>query len=976
MATATLNSVLDSLEDAGQTDDEDALFEAFSNWAAQSGRPLYPHQEDALVELLDGNHVIAQTPTGSGKSMIALAGHFISLARGGRSYYTAPLKALVSEKFFDLVDAFGAANVGMVTGDVALNAAAPIICCTAEILANQSLREGSSLDTDLVIMDEFHFYGDPQRGWAWQVPLLELRAPQFVFLSATLGDTTEIEVDLKARTGRETSVISDAQRPVPLEFEYLVDELGPVVERLIKEGRAPIYIVHFAQADAVKTAVALSRFVDVPPEVRTRIREALRGVELARGFGKTLRDLLNQGIAVHHAGMLPRYRRLVERLAQRGLLQVICGTDTLGVGINVPIRTVLFTSLVKFDGSRSRHLSAREFHQISGRAGRPGFDEVGYVNALASPEEIESLARKARMTAAQEAGDRKKQKKMAKKGLSAKKQGELSWTKATFDRLTDASPEVLRPHFHTSHAMVLNVLGGEGDPEARLLHLAEEASDSRASRADASDSNRFLRELGDIYRSLLQAGLIERVPSAGQEIEPGAIAGGENASIRVVGDLPDDFALNQPLAPFALAALDLLDQDSPSFAMEVISVIEAVMEDPRQVLYAQQRAARDRAFHAMREEGLDYQERQDALADVTWPKPLAEVIVPAFATFAQTNPWVKGSEPSPKSVVREMVEEGLTFSLLISRYDLNTSEGVVLRYLSDVYKALRQVLPEHYQTDEVEAVIEWLGNLLASVDTSLLAEWEQMMNAKVSGHTLTSLSRADNMTAEAAEHAFGADEDGRVSFRTNRHALRVAIRNAMFKRVELIAKDDCVRLAALEDQASSAEHMGATSVSAEDSPAGGTGDTQADASPVLLAHRVDEAAQPDSAIRVGVPRDTGADQTGPALRVWNQPDFESALDPYWGEFEWVRIDQAARAAELFDLNEMPEAEDLAEAFGVELPDDVPLTSASDRNWWVARQVILDPDDTGAWQLTCVLDLPGTLATNEVRLYTTALGEVI
>ncbi|WP_099332595.1 DEAD/DEAH box helicase [Actinomyces minihominis] len=902
MAAATLNLLLDQLEDEGLSESIDDLYEAFADWAEESGRPLYPHQEDALLELLDGNHVIAQTPTGSGKSLIALAAHFISLARGGRSYYTAPLKALVSEKFFELVDAFGAANVGMVTGDVALNPLAPIICCTAEILSNQSLREGEGLDCDMVIMDEFHFYGDPQRGWAWQVPLLELPAPQFVFLSATLGDTSQIAADLKERTGRETSLISDAQRPVPLEYEYLVDELGPVVERLIKESRSPIYVVHFTQNDAVKTAVSLSRTLDLPKDIRSEIQAALRGVELARGFGKTLRELLLKGIAVHHAGMLPRYRRLVERLAQRGLLQVICGTDTLGVGINVPIRCVLFTSLVKYDGARMRHLSAREFHQIAGRAGRPGFDTIGYVKALAAPEEIESLARRARMTAAQEAGDRKKQKKMAKRGLAPKKQGELSWTKATFERLTEAQPEVLRPRFHTSHSVFLNVLAGPGNPEARLLRLGRDAADSAHVGAEEAASNRFLREFGDIYRSLLQAGLIERVPKGQRE-------GG--SAIKVVRDLPDDFALNQPLAPFALAALDLLDPESPTFAIDVVSVIESVMEDPRQLLYAQQRMARDRAFQTMREEGLDYEQRRDALAEISWPKPLEEIIKPSFTTFAQTNPWVKGHEPSPKRVVREMVEDGLTFSLLVGRYDLNNSEGVVLRYLSDTYKALRQILPAHYQTDEVQGIIDWLGELLTSVDTSLLAEWQQMMEARVSGTELQSLSRADDTGAEGSERAFGEGEDGQIRFSTNRHALRTAVRNEMFRRVELLSRDNCTRLAAAEPEGS----------------------------------------------------------------PWDQARFESALDPYWDEFEWMRIDQQARAAELFEMLESPEEDAVLDAFGIEDPEQVPLTATEDRNWWVVRQIVSDPEDSGAWRLTAVLDVPEALVNNTIVLRTTSFASL-
>lgn len=768
--TAPLNQLLDQLEDAGQLEDDDALYEAFSTWAEQTGRPLYPHQEEAFVELLSGNHVVAQTPTGSGKSLIALAGHFISMARGGRSYYTAPLKALVSEKFFDLVDAFGAANVGMITGDVSLNAAAPIICCTAEILANQALREGNTLDTDLVIMDEFHFYSDPQRGWAWQIPLLELTKPQFVALSATLGDIEELAEDLTARTGRPVAEIAEAARPVPLEYEYCVDELPVVVERLLAEGRAPIYIVHFAQRDAVTTAQSLERVPLITKTQKQEIKEALALESFGRGFGQTLRGLLLSGVGVHHAGMLPRYRRLVERLTQRGLLAVICGTDTLGVGINVPIRTVLFTSLVKFDGRRTRHLSAREFHQIAGRAGRAGYDTVGFVRALAAPVEVEQAKHRARLTAAQEAKDAKKMKKLAKKGSPRNAvQGKISWNKATFDRLVAASPETLRSQFTVNHALFLNVLGGVGDPEQRLLNLAENNHDPE------TESNPHLRSLGEIYRSLHQAGILERVP-----VEDGS------TQIRAARDLPDEFALNQPLAPFALAALDLLDPESEEFTLDVVSVIESVMEDPSPLLWAQQRKARDSAFHAMKAEGLEFDERQAALEEITWPQPCAEIIMPAFNIFAATNPWVGYSEPSPKSVLREMLENALTFTELISKYDLHNVEGIVLRYLTDLYRALRQIPPAHFQSPELQTITDWLEQTVRSVDSSLLDEWESMNAGK---------QPEESGNQDVEQVAFGADSDGVVRYQTNPHLLRRDLRSAVFKIVELIAFDRLDQLA-------------------------------------------------------------------------------------------------------------------------------------------------------------------------------------
>lgn len=786
-----LNELLDDLDDTGQLTDDDALYEAFTSWAATTGRPLYPHQEEALLEILSGNHVIAATPTGSGKSMIALAAHFVSMAHGGRSYYTAPLKALVSEKFFDLVELFDAENVGMVTGDVSLNPDAPILCCTAEILANQSLREGSTLDTDMVIIDEFHFYGDPQRGWAWQVPLLELTQAQFVAMSATLGDTTRFEQQWEERTGRSVSLIDDAERPVPLEYEYVVERMDTTVERLLHEGRWPIYVVHFAQSDAVKTAQTFDRMKLISTEQKKKISAALHGVHFGRGFGQTLRGLLLQGIGVHHAGMLPRYRRLVERLTQQGLLPIVCGTDTLGVGINVPIRTVLMTSLVKYDGNRMRHLSAREFHQIAGRAGRAGFDTVGFVRVLAPEHEVEAARERARLTAAEEAiRDARELKRLKKK--SSKKQrgatdGKISWTRSTYERLVATAPEPLQSRFALTHSMVLNVLAGtelaQRDPGEHLVFLATHNDDF------PSASNPHLRTLGDIYSSMRRAGVVEHVSSA-QAREDG------RPRLRAARDLPDDFALNQPLSPFALAALELLDPHSTDFSLDVISVIESVLEDPRPLLFAQRQAARGEAVAAMKAEGLDYDERMEALESVTWPQPLAELLEGAFTTYVQSNPWASDLELSPKSVVREMVENAMTFTELVSRYDIGRSEGIVLRYLTDAYRSLRQILPEWVLTEELTAIIEWLGTLIRAVDSSLLDEWEaltQGQQAYSPAHDSTG-----DMTAVGSERAFGADEDGSVAFSANQHAFRTAIRRALFTRVEFMSRDDVSALARLD----------------------------------------------------------------------------------------------------------------------------------------------------------------------------------
>ncbi|WFN89820.1 DUF3516 domain-containing protein [Arcanobacterium wilhelmae] len=771
----SLNRALDALEDThGLTPPPEAIAEAFENWVASTGKEMYPHQAQALLDIVSGDHVIVATPTGSGKSMIAMQALFCALATGKTAYYTAPLKALVSEKFFELIGSFGAHNVGMVTGDSSINAGAPIVCATAEILANIALRDGDDADADVVVMDEFHFYGDPQRGWAWQVPLLEITHAQQILLSATLGDTSALEADLERRSGRPVSVVSEAQRPVPLHYTWSTEPIAEVIKELVDTHMAPVYVVHFSQREAVAQAMALQSISAISKEAKEKIATALGNYKFSPGFGKTLSKLLRSGIGVHHAGLLPRYRRLVERLAQAGLLSVICGTDTLGVGINVPIRTVLVTSLVKFDGAGMRHLQAREFHQIAGRAGRAGFDTMGFVVVQAPEHEIEN-ARRLRKAGDDPAKIKRVQKVKAPEGLS--------WSEKTYERIIEAEPEKLSSQMRVNHAMILNLLQRTRPVEA-IWQLLTDNHQPKEPR------NPLLRQALSILASLEQAGVIRHERRDWRAAHPG-----DNA-VHFTRDVPDDFALNSPLAPFALAALDLLDKESETYALDVVSVIESVQEDPCPVLYAQRNAAKGELIGKLKAEGMDYNERMALADEVTWPKPLAELLEPALETYAQTNPWVLGHDLSPKSVVRAMIEEAMTFSELVSRYDLARSEGVLLRYLTDTYRAMRQTLPNEARTDEVEDIIDWLGRLVRSIDSSLLDEWEALADGKVTPGELALLS--DDDATDGEEAAFGADADGNVAFTRNRFALRKAVRRAMFTRVEAIDREDWDALGALD----------------------------------------------------------------------------------------------------------------------------------------------------------------------------------
>lgn len=739
------------------TGDPDAVYTSFVEWTVARGLTLYPAQDEALIEIVSGANLILSTPTGTGKSLVAVGAHFAALVAGKRSFYTAPIKALVSEKFFSLVEVFGAQNVGMVTGDSSVNADAPIICCTAEILANLALRHGADSPVDQVVMDEFHFYSDPERGWAWQVPLLVLPRVQFILMSATLGDIDWLAKDLSARNSRETAVVVGVDRPVPLHYEYVTTPVHETVEQLLATDRAPIYIVHFSQLAALERAQALTSVKVATREQRDEIAAEIGGFRFSTNFGRTLSRLLRSGIGVHHAGMLPKYRRLVEQLAQRGLLRVICGTDTLGVGINVPIRTVLLTALTKFDGTKMRQLSAREFHQIAGRAGRAGYDTAGTVVVQAPEHETEN----ARLLA--KAGDDpKKVKRIVKKRAP---DGFVSWGEPSFQRLVAAQPEMLVSSMQMSHAMVLNVIGRGGKPFDELRELIENNHEPRPRQLELA------RQALAIYRTLRTAEIV-------QQSADGAIS--------LTVDLQPNFALNQPLSPFALAVFDLIQpaagaEREPDYALDVISVLEATLDDPRPVLSAQQFMARGEAVAAMKAEGIEYEQRMELLEEISYPKPLQELLDAAFTTYRASQPWVGDFELSPKSVVRDMFERAMTFNDYIGFYKLGRSEGLVLRYLSDAYRAARQTIPAEAKTEELLDLIEWLGELVRQVDSSLLDEWEELTNPSAPGDS---------------EAPIVPPAPNRLT--TNVRAFRTLVRNELFRRVQLAALEKYEELGELD----------------------------------------------------------------------------------------------------------------------------------------------------------------------------------
>lgn len=688
------------LADASSTDQ---ILDHFLGYLGAAGLELYDHQEEAILELLAGSNVILNTPTGSGKSLVALAVQFAAICQGRRCYYTVPVKALANEKFLSLCQTFGPEQVGMVTGDATVNPDAPVICCTAEILSNLALREGAEAKVDDVIMDEFHYYSDHERGVAWQIPLLILKRARFLLMSATLGETSVFEKGLHALNGLPVRLVRSEQRPVPLEYEYSTTPLEEKIEELVAGGRAPIYLVHFTQLSCANTAQnLLSRNVCSRAE-KEAIAAELIDADFRSPYGKEVKKLLRHGLGIHHAGLLPKYRVLVEKLAQKGLLKVICGTDTLGVGVNVPIRTVLFTQLFKYGGQKTMTLAARDFHQISGRAGRRGFDTVGYVMAQAPEHVIENLK------AAQKAEEKGK-KGFVKK--TAPEKGFVMWDESTFQALIVAPPEKLTSSFTLHHGPLLQVLSRRHEDGCLALRRL-----IRDCHETAAGKKKLRRRAFSLFRGLVEGRVLGIIPKA-QRTGPAKVA------LHVA--LQEDFSLNQALGLYLIEAITKLSSDDADYPLQVLSLIEAILEDPASILRKQVDKAKTALMAEMKSEGVEYEERIERLDEVEHPMPGREFIYATYNDFVLRNPWAKEASVRPKSIAREMFEQWQSFEDYVKSYGLERSEAVLLRHLSEVYKVLVQTVPPALRCDGLDEAETYLGTMLRGIDSSLLEEWEKL----------------------------------------------------------------------------------------------------------------------------------------------------------------------------------------------------------------------------------------------------------
>lgn len=716
---------------------DDILARFFDSLSALGITP-YKAQEDAIFEIMGGKHVVLATPTGSGKSLVAESMHFKGFVEKKRSFYTCPIKALVSEKFFNLCNRFGAENVGMLTGDVSINRDALIICCTAEILSNLAVSEGREAAVDYVIMDEFHYYSDPDRGVAWQLPLLSLPQATFLLMSATIGECERIKRTLREQTGKEVVEISSMERPVPLDFSYSESPLHETLADLIASKKYPVYVVNFTQRECALEAQNAMSVNICTKEEKQKIHESLKGFRFDTPFGKDIKRFISHGVGIHHAGLLPKYRLLTEKLAQAGMLKIIMGTDTLGVGVNVPIRTVVFTKLYKFDGQKTSILSVRDFKQIAGRAGRKGFDDFGSVIVEAPEHVIENKRAENRVGAR----DAKQKKKVVKKPAPTKNY--VHYDHATFERLVQSPPEPLESQFKITHGMILHALlryQSNGNPGYKNLV-------DIIARCHETDKNKskLRKRLCQLFKSLLQAEIFSLVRNI-------------NTGLRIVANesLQQDFSLFHTLSLYMIDALSVLDASQPDYALDVVSLVEAIEENPSAILNRQLEKKKEEAIGQMKADGLEYDARMEALEKIEYDKPLGDFIYQTFNEFHKKHPWVEEENIHPKSIVRDMFIKGATFNEYVGEFGLARAEGLLLRYLSQTYKAMVQTVPDQYKTDEVIDIIAYLRTMLARVDTSLIEEWESLFEpAAVDELTLAKIEKLKPYDPRVNHKAFVA----------------------------------------------------------------------------------------------------------------------------------------------------------------------------------------------------------------------------
>jgi hypothetical protein len=684
----------------------------------------YPVQEQAFSRIFAGESVLVTVPTGTGKTLMAKAALYAALERGQTAVYTTPLRALTEEKYRELVDDFGADKVGFATGDYKVNRDAPIQVVVAEILWNRIFGERATRPADVVVMDEGHYFNEPERGYVWEQSVIGLDPrTQLVVLSATIGNPEEFCQWVYLTRRIPMALVRSDERKVPLYHEYRESYLIDLVRELHEAGDTPAIVFVFGREQCFERARILKscrRFTS--DEERERVAAACEGVLLDRGAAGELRPLLLHGIGVHHAGVLPRYKQLVERLALERLVKFVVSTETISAGINLPAKRVIFPELRKVIRRQPRLLLPAEYHQMSGRAGRPQFDREGIALALAPEEVVQEIRKETKE--AEKSGRRPDAERIRKTAYAharaqAQQKGDLIWDAEAHAKLVAGKPAPLQSRTRITAEQILAI--GLPDLAAEALPGADEAAPPRAPGdpaylhlnivtvldhlllpdRDKRDAHRLLAQLTDNLRAL---GVLDE---HGRQVA-GQIIG----QIRGVDGLFVYYALQQQDLTYegARALCEFLLEDETVWKI----VRREADEKRRQWILARLRERR-------REEPQLQWEDVEEEYEKEFPRELTPIEkVHAEFTAALPHPELHGGKTA-KDIFAIIETEDLAFMDFVERYGMAHFEGNLFSYLARLAR-LARMLHEVTTLPELATLRDAITKRLAAVDERVLGD--------------------------------------------------------------------------------------------------------------------------------------------------------------------------------------------------------------------------------------------------------------
>jgi superfamily II DNA/RNA helicase len=699
--------------------DGDLELAFYDQFLLSRGLEPYPVQEQAIAAIFQGKSVLVTVPTGTGKTLMAKAALYRAFHRNERAIYTTPLRALTEEKYRELCADFGDGNVGFATGDYKVNREAPIQVEVAEILWNRIVAEKHVSPAELVVMDEGHYFNDPERGYVWEQSIIGLDPrTQLVVLSATVGHPEKFCQWANITRRVEMTLVDSRERKVPLVHEFREEMLIDTVKELAHAGDVPAIVFVFGREQCFEVARLLKscrRFTT--DEEKAAVDKLCDAALLPSGAARELRPLLGHGIGIHHAGILPRYKQLVEQLALERLIKFVVSTETIAAGINLPAKTVVFPSLRKFIKQQPRLVTAAEYHQMAGRAGRPQFDDKGLAITLAPEDIVSDIKKEMKQKGADEAKVKKTVYGRARN--DAQRKGDIIWTPETHAELVRGEPAELRSKTKITAEQVLAI----GLPDLVVEPITE--ADRRMAEAEASLPPSMRLDIVTVIDNLLLGDrdrkelrktldqLVANMRAIGVLDEHGKQVSGE--MIRQLQGM-DGLLIYYILFNHQLEYVELRELVEYLIDHDIVQrLLDRKGEDEKRTWM------RDK----LRELRIDNPHVTWDDVEALWlkehPRPLTKIeLIHQEFSAKVPHPELHGGK-KPKTVWAQLEDSGVDFLDFVDRHGLDHEEGNLFSYLVRVMNFAGKLF-EASQLTEFEDMGERVRKLLSRVDVRLVED--------------------------------------------------------------------------------------------------------------------------------------------------------------------------------------------------------------------------------------------------------------